>query len=579
MSPQAARPGQLSPDYTAISLDTTVPSPADPPPHSSLPPKSHIRRRSTGFATPDVTIQLEAEDDDSYFREKRNDSAYSNGTVDDHDEESPLNGGPRGHLAWRDAGSGRGPAAGVAAPRRKGLRQCLALLAILVLAVLCWLGGLATGDAARHSVATGPRNMINVKKEPVSRQCNPYDQYGVLNVNTSVPSENMWQPIAAPDDCQPVDFLSLLYRAQSGDASVLSDLEFARNRTVVIFGDSVDRDHVEHFCQFVNGFHEMIGDDHELSPPYPEGQEVPPEGYQNYFTGERKWPNYHQSRPFVCHVHSLDFRVLNVFHYGFRGETDFIVHHPHFYPPASVEDRFDQIVVPLMSALSTKYGVSAVPSILSIAPGFWGLLRQSVEDQRLATEAIQAGEPAAEAEAKHNVWRTMSLESRRWNERRVTEILRHLAKGWKGARDEAGRRTPTILWRALHFIKETNKIPYNRLIALDQVGRSVVDRLVDEGRAAEKGAKTWKAWTKSVGAKYLGFAKEGENEALEGGLGSRLKVDEWGSLMLGQSLFFRDEVHPEPLPGSFLYGNMLFQQLKMKVLDEAEHVRMRREAD
>ncbi|GAA5970110.1 hypothetical protein JCM11641_000273 [Rhodosporidiobolus odoratus] len=414
--------------------------------------------------------------------------------------------------------------------------------------------------------------------------CNPYDQYGVLNVNLSVPTENVWQPIAAPENCQPVNFVSLLREAQTEGAKV-PQLDFARNKTLVIFGDSVDRDHNEHFCGFVGGEYEMIGDDHEMSPPYPAGQELPPEDYKNYFTGAREWPNYHQSRPFVCHVGKLNLRILNVFHYGFRGQTEFIERHPHYYPPATVEDRFDHIVVPLVHSLSLKYDLPLTPALLSIAPGFWGLLRQSSEDQRLAKQAIDSGSSSTEeAIKKFDVWRTMSLDSRRWNERRVGEILRHVVKGWGEERRSGGAEAETrILWRALHFIKETPKIPYNRLIALDQVGRSVVDRLIEEGRAAEEGERTWKVWSKSVGARYLGFGlgfgeERREWEAIEGGLGRRLKVDEWGSLMLGQSQHFRDEVHPLPLPGSYLYGNMLLQQLEMKTLEE-ERIRMARERE
>ncbi|GAA5896754.1 hypothetical protein JCM6882_005027 [Rhodosporidiobolus microsporus] len=578
---------RASTDYTAIALDASSGDALSPhtatSPHpsiSAVPGRTHVRRRSSGFATPDVTIQLSEDADDSYFREKRSGSGYSKVSLTDASgEEDPLTGGS-GYISWRDGAAARGAAS--AAARKKGVRKCLVAMVLVGVGIVGWLGGLATSEATvRRPVGTGANKMVNAKKESESRICNPYEQYGVLNVNTSVPTENMWQPIAAPEDCQPVNFVELLRRVQTEHEPGVTELDFLRNRTIVIFGDSVDRDHNEHFCSFVGGWYEMIGDTHELSPPYPEGQEIPPEGYSNFFTGAREWPNYHQSRPFICHVDKLNFRVLNIFHYGFRGATDFIVGHPHYYPPATVEDRFDHIVVPLMAAVAAKFGTSAVPDILSIAPGFWGLLRQSVEDQRLAQEEVAAGESAQEAMDKHNVWRVMSVESRRWNERRITEILRHLAKGWQGVKDGARRRTPLILWRALHFVKETDKIPYNRLIALDQVGRSVVDRLVDEGKAAEKGMHSWKTWTKSVGAKYLGFGsgEEGENEALEGGLGSRLRVDEWGSLMLGQSLHFRDEVHPNPLPGSYLYGNMVLQQLRMKVADEEERLRMGRERD
>lgn len=87
-----------------------------------------------------------------------------------------------------------------------------------------------------------------------------------------------------------------------------------------------------------------------------------------------------------------------------------------------------------------------------------------------------------------------------------------------------------------------------------------------------------------------------EDGALEGGLGTRLVLDDWGTLMRvcpllsspcaefssnatvffsfasilqGQEEHFRDQVHPLPLPGSFLWGNMILQQLKQTVDEKA----------
>lgn len=45
------------------------------------------------------------------------------------------------------------------------------------------------------------------------------------------------------------------------------------------------------------------------------------------------------------------------------------------------------------------------------------------------------------------------------------------------------------------------------------------------------------------------------------------QVDEWGRRMMGQERHFRDDVHPLPLPGSFLYGNMLMESLKAAVVE------------
>lgn len=65
-----------------------------------------------------------------------------------------------------------------------------------------------------------------------------------------------------------------------------------------------------------------------------------------------------------------------------------------------------------------------------------------------------------------------------------------------------------------------------------------MDRLVAEGKAADEGARSWAAWTHKVasrvGWKWQGEGGGGEEEveAVKMGLGHRLKVDNWGALML-----------------------------------------------
>lgn len=64
-------------------------------------------------------------------------------------------------------------------------------------------------------------------------RCNPYEQRGVLRVDTGEPSGNAWEPISAPASCQPIDYTARLKQGK--------DVPFARNRLIVIYGDSVDR--------------------------------------------------------------------------------------------------------------------------------------------------------------------------------------------------------------------------------------------------------------------------------------------------------------------------------------------------
>ncbi|KAM0751854.1 hypothetical protein T439DRAFT_220717 [Meredithblackwellia eburnea MCA 4105] len=466
---------------------------------------------------------------------------------------------------WRDASSGYRDT------KRKRGQVCCRFFRTVFLAATAVAIGYGAAQVTRTEKVLKPSEIraLAEKLPEEGERCNPYDQHGVLLVNTSVPYENKWSPISAPASCQPVDYASQIWMYQGGEMDLTKDLEHLRNKTVVIFGDSVDRDHNEHFCGFARGRLEMIGANHPWAPPYPKGEELPPVEYKDFLTGLRQWPSYDQSRPYICHVDTLNLRILNVFHYGFRGYTKWISTHPHYYPPAAIEDRFDQILVPLMKTISQTYGVPEVPDILSIAPGFWGLLRLSVETDATRDALIREGKLTTEqAYHDYDVWNNMKKDQRDWMESRIFTVLKHVANGWS---DGEGRvKRPRILWRALHHIKEHHNIPFSRLHSLDQIGRSVVQRLVNEGRAAEKGEQSWKAWVRKASAKVgLKWKGEKESEALRLGLGHRLRVDEWGSLMIGQEKHFRDNVHPRPLPGSWLWANMAMNQLAMLDEDQA----------
>ena len=101
-----------------------------------------------------------------------------------------------------------------------------------------------------------------------------------------------------------------------------------------------------------------------------------------------------------------------------------------------------------------------------------------------------------------------------------------------------------------------------------------------EGEASQLGASAWANWLKlaadRVGRKWNGAS---EAEAKEEDLCDRLRIDEWGALMLvsrilpggrraqadnevrlqGQEKHFGDSIHPLPLPGSYLWSNMIMQ--------------------
>ncbi|KAK4702690.1 hypothetical protein P7C70_g3531, partial [Phenoliferia sp. Uapishka_3] len=403
-----------------------------------------------------------------------------------------------------------------------------------------------------------------------SANCNPYDQHGVLMVNETEPSENAWLPVGAPASCDhATDFFSLITKAQrDSDAPTLP--AFAHNRTILMIGDSVDRGHIVDFCHFAHGALESITVGHELDIPYPPGEERPPKDLNNPFIVNGEWPDFEQSRPKVCHVGRYNLAIVSIFFYGFRPVDEFIVTREHYYPPAAAIDRFDHILLPLLEKTAARYNVPRIPHLVTISPTFWGLLRLSQEDDANREAAKGTGMDWDEAVKKYEPFRTMSKERMVLLEGRMREFLKHVAKAWRDPAMGLGevQKRPKILWRALHHVKEHHEVPYTGVQAIDQIGRAVVSSLRREGRAAAGGHSTWGRWVRTWSG-YASYAGEhpDETEARKAGLGERLKIDEWGSLMLGMEKYFRDDLHPMPLPGGYLWGNMVLQQLKM-VVDE-----------
>ncbi|KWU46546.1 hypothetical protein RHOSPDRAFT_32003 [Rhodotorula sp. JG-1b] len=505
--------------------------------------QTHVRRRSR------VSIQILPEtregDEDDEFDEKR---GFTEGSETEATYETHL------LRARRDSFSlPLGLAVG-GGGQQEGHAWGKSWRAISVLTAVAATSCLTTAALLLLCRPPGTDTVTNVVERRTI--CDPYAEYGVLNVSLETPRENVWQPVAAEPECQPTNWVEMIAQAERNRAND-PRLDHLRHRTVVVYGDSIDRDHVEDVCAFVGGRHEMIHDQHPLSPPYPQGEELPPPGYQNPITGERTWLQNGQSRPWICHIPQLDTRIINVFHFGFQDVSDFLLSSPHYYPPARIEDRFDQIVVPLVAAVAKQYGSNPIPDLVSVAPGFWTLLRETVDKQRALERQAEDGVPYDEAHAqwRAQVWRQPSAWSRGFYEKRVAQIMRHVAVAWPA------KSQPSLLWRAPHFVKKTDRTPYNRLVALDQIGRSVMSRLVAEGQAAAAGGRQWDVWTRSAAAQSDGFNAADRAWARRAGLDRRLKVDEWGARMLGQSQYFRDDIHPNPLPGSYLYGNMLFHQL------------------
>ena len=80
------------------------------------------------------------------------------------------------------------------------------------------------------------------------------------------------------------------------------------------------------------------------------------------------------SRPQNCRILPLDLSIVFIFHFGWHDDPvpgTWLYSNAHFYPPALLEDRIDQVAVAILEGLADRDGRSAVPDLVSVTAGFW----------------------------------------------------------------------------------------------------------------------------------------------------------------------------------------------------------------
>lgn len=141
---------------------------------------------------------------------------------------------------------------------------------------------------------------------------------------------------------------------------------------------------------------------------------------------------------------------------------------------------------------------------------------------------------------RENVW-----------EKEARKAIKSVASEFRG-KDGRARTGPTILWRTLHHPPRHNYAPYGRVFALDSLAKKVIGDLQREASANSH----------HIAAKFGSHADEIADDL---GLDERLRIDHSGSLILGQEDKFRDLLHPLPVPGSYLWADVMLFELKRAV--------------
>ncbi|GAA5999929.1 hypothetical protein JCM10207_005976 [Rhodosporidiobolus poonsookiae] len=395
--------------------------------------------------------------------------------------------------------------------------------------------------------------------------CNPFDSNGRLTVDFTDATRNVWTPFDSR--CSPSNLMSALYRPP-GDASPLippkalasnkngrAFLPWFMNRTVLLHGDSIDRFHLKDFCEFVGGRLELITPDHPASPPMwrmPDGDNA--RRQKEDFWAGRPREGWELTNPWVCDVPEYGTTIVNVFTWGLQGAEEFFGTERWYYPPATWTDRLDHITLALLPRLAKYLDRPQIerPDLVILNSGFWDLRKYTEEDFVAAgflTRPYPEDSPIPYTNlspAREQLW-----------EREARKAIKTAARSFKG-RDGRARNGPTILWRSLHHPPRHNYAPFPRVFALDSLSRKVISDL-----RISQSAPSSSLSSSSPSAPLSSFTEPSETEDL--GLSHRLRIDESGRLMLGQEHLFRDLLHPLPVPGSYLWANVMLYELKRAV--------------
>ncbi|KAK4047966.1 hypothetical protein OIO90_006004 [Microbotryomycetes sp. JL221] len=394
--------------------------------------------------------------------------------------------------------------------------------------------------------------------------CDPFASMGRLHVNLQQPLDNVWTPY--DKQCRPSTYLNNLYRPPGDDGPLIPEepsdirattsssnnkrtfLPWFRNKTIVLHGDSIDRYHLKDFCEFVGGRLELVTTDHVASPqPYrlkhqleldSQGQETTnsvnkriQQTQQQERWEARPREGQELTNPWVCDIAEYGTTLINVFNFGLQGAEEYFEMERWYHPPATWIDRLHHITLPLLNKLAKHFDRPeiAFPDLIEINSGYWDLRKYTEED---FTAAGFLSRPYPED--SHIPYTNLSPQREATWEREARKAIREIARAFPGRNDGRIRSGPVILWRTLHHPPRHNYAPFPRVFALDSLARSVINQLQQEPVDDEDGADL--------------------------GLDERLRIDESGALMLGQEHHFRDLLHPNAVPGSWLWGNVLLYE-------------------
>ncbi|GAA97175.1 uncharacterized protein L969DRAFT_84401 [Mixia osmundae IAM 14324] len=193
-------------------------------------------------------------------------------------------------------------------------------------------------------------NLMATEWRPFSQSCPPAPDY-LRMLRTAYPTKQTLARIQesydASGDHKPANLSLSVLRGTPQAARASAALQFMRGKSVLMIGDSVDRNALDDIATLM---------DREVQPTSYSDPEV-----RGAMEG---WDPRNQ--PYTLQIPELDFQMFNSFHYG-MDDTDEHSGQADWHAPGKVEDRLDQLFGPMIDMATNNHG----PDLILFHSGMW----------------------------------------------------------------------------------------------------------------------------------------------------------------------------------------------------------------
>jgi len=350
--------------------------------------------------------------------------------------------------------------------------------------------------------------------------------------------------------CQPPQLLSRLRQAlglaagsSAGPAPGLAEFGWLRNKTALLIGDAVSREHVDNLCQLLGGESEVVRPGHRFAPrpapPRPAIQASHALAKPDRLAARGFKVVKDTARPRMCYIPALDFLAVSTMHFGLDQEDFFHSHQlPHYSAPGPFEHRLADLVQPLVAQLRAQ-GRRSAPDFVELSSGAWDLARWAEQD--LATGA----DPAAPLGADRVTWYRF----------RAGQAMDRVRAAFPEAK--------ALTWRTQHYPLSDAR---ERVYFQDKILSKKTEAAAGGDAAPPHFAHPRIAQLDgAVRSLVLPSPASAGSVVLKPAPHSEFRLNRWGELLKGHEAHQKDRLHGDPLPGGYVWTDVMLYEMRRGV--------------